>query len=115
VRTSKAAKRVGNVGVFVNVRPAKGLARGAKSAHDPFYWRWINFGWTPASRANGGFGTAGRRQRAAARIGSPNAKARPGVGFLEAGAAKLGAALEAFKAAIGPQIAKLNKPKAPAP
>lgn len=69
VRTSKAAKQAGNVGVFVNVRPAKGATyrtetlrsrllgvkvkrstlksasqRGAKSRNDPFYWRFIHFG-----------------------------------------------------------------------
>lgn len=94
VRTSKMATRRGDVGVFVNVRPAKGAKRGAKSAHDPFYWRWINFGWRPAGKG---------------------ARSVPGAKFMEAGAAQLSAALDAFKAAIGPQIAKLNKPKAPAP
>lgn len=69
VRTSKVARREGNVGVFVNVRPAKGAQyrtetlrsrllgvkvkrrtlktvsqRGAKSKNDPFYWRWLEFG-----------------------------------------------------------------------
>ncbi len=93
VRTSRMAARRGNVGVFVNVRPVKGTRRGALSAHDPYYWRWVNFGWRPAG---------GRIRKA-------------GAGFLQAGAAMLGAALTTFKAAIGPQIAKLNKPKAPAP
>ena len=40
VRTSKLARRAGNVGVFVNVKPAKGGNRGAKSPNDPYYWRW---------------------------------------------------------------------------
>lgn len=44
VRTSKLARRAGDVGVFVNVRPAKGAARGAKSQNDPFYWRFVEFG-----------------------------------------------------------------------
>lgn len=44
VRTSKIARRRGDVGVFVNVRPAKGAQRGAKSPNDPFYWRWLEFG-----------------------------------------------------------------------
>jgi HK97 gp10 family phage protein len=44
VRTSKADRREGNVGVFVNVRPAKSGARGAKSPSDPFYWRFLEFG-----------------------------------------------------------------------
>jgi HK97 gp10 family phage protein len=84
VRTSKLARRAGDVGVFVNVRPAKAADRGARSRRDPFYWRWVNFG-------KSGF---------------------PGVGFLEKGAAKLGQALELIKRAAGPAIDKLNKPKA---
>lgn len=44
VRSSKAARRSGDVGVFVNVKPAKGSARGAKSRTDPFYWRFLEFG-----------------------------------------------------------------------
>lgn len=44
VRTSKAARRAGDVGVFVNVRPAKRGARGARSKDDPFYWRFLEFG-----------------------------------------------------------------------
>ncbi len=91
VRTSKLARRAGNVGVFVNVRPAKGAKfsggrqvrasqRGAKSPNDPFYWRFVEFG----------------TKRAAPRK------------FLTTGAAKLGAALDAFKQAIGPALAKIN-------
>ena len=87
VRTSKISKRKGDVGVFVNVRPAKRGQRGAKNPNDPFYWRWLEFG----------------------------AKHMQGRGFLQAGAQRLGEALQVFKRAIGPQIAKLNKPKAPAP
>ena len=44
VRTSKADRKAGDVGVFVNVRPAKAGARGAKNPNDPFYWRWLEFG-----------------------------------------------------------------------
>lgn len=67
VRTSKAARSAGNIGVFINVRPAAGAKyktqkgadilgsykrrvkvkesqRGAKSKTDPFYWRFVNFG-----------------------------------------------------------------------
>lgn len=79
VRTSKVARRQGNVGVFVNVRPARGSKRGAKSPHDPFYWKFLDSG------------------------------------FLEAGAAQLNAAKDEFLRRIGPLIAKLNKPNAPAP
>lgn len=110
VRTSKQAKKAGDVGVFVNVRPAKGAKfrtttrsvlgivkikqrqvvrssqRGAKSPNDPFYWRFLEFG-TKRSRE---------------------------FSFLRPAAAKLSEALEKFKAVLGPQIAKLNThPKAP--
>jgi HK97 gp10 family phage protein len=44
VRTSKADRRAGDVGVFVNVRPAKSGQRGAKTPNDPFYWRFLEFG-----------------------------------------------------------------------
>ena len=68
VRTSKESRKAGNVGVFVNVKPAEGAKyrttsvkrvaglkitdrqlkkasqRGAKSKLDPYYWRWLEFG-----------------------------------------------------------------------
>jgi len=87
VRTSKLARRKGDVGVFVNVRPAKKGARGAKSKTDPFYWRWLEFG-TRFMRS---------------------------VGFLQAAAKQLPQALAVFSREIGPQIAKLNNPKGPQP
>lgn len=107
VRTSKLARRRGDVGVFVNVRPAKAGARGAKTGKDPYYWRWLNFGWNPAGRGTGGFGSAGKRyRRKLNKAGS--AKVRQGWHFLEAGGKMLGAALDKFKTTIGPQIQKLN-------
>lgn len=87
VRTSRLARSKGNVGVFINVRPAKRGQRGAKSKTDPFYWRWLEFG-------------------------SAKMAARP---FLQPAAQRLVEALEVFKAKIGPAIAKLNRPKAPPP
>lgn len=44
VRSSKETNRTGDVGVFVNVRPARGADRGGDSPNDPFYWRWLHFG-----------------------------------------------------------------------
>lgn len=111
VRTSKIARRAGDVGVFVNVRPAKGAKfrtetstlfgvkikrsrqvrasqRGARSPDDSYYWRFIEFGTQTGTRA---------------------------FKFLQAGAGKLPEALREFIRVIGPQIQKLNKPKAPAP
>jgi len=111
VRTSKIARSTGNVGVFVNVRPAEGAKfkttttrffgfkisarkqtrqsqRGAKKPNDPFYWRFIEFGTKTGTSA---------------------------AGFLRKGADKLPQALQVFIAKIGPQIARMNRPKAPAP
>jgi HK97 gp10 family phage protein len=108
VRTSKAAQRNGDVGVFVNVRPAKGAVyrtstrvvkgakvrqrtmarasqRGAKSPNDPYYWRFVEFG---------------------------TRRARP-IPFLRVAVKSLTQALEVFKARIGTQLARLNAtPKA---
>lgn len=111
VRTSKTARAAGDVGVFVNVRPAKGARfatrrasflglkvrqrvqvrasrRGAKSPHDPYYWRFLEFGTATGTRA---------------------------FGFLQRGAERLPEALQVFIAKIGPAIEKLNRPKAPPP
>ena len=87
VRTSKLARRRGDVGVFVNVRPAKPGQRGAKSRVDPYYWRFVEFG-------------------------TKFAAARP---YLQKGAGKLGEALQVFIAKIRPAIARLNQPKGPPP
>jgi HK97 gp10 family phage protein len=85
VRTSKASKRRGDVGVFVNVRPVKGIRSGARSSNDPFYWRWLNFG----------------------------NKWKTGAGFLEYGASKLPEALSIFNAKLTQAIAKLNNKQTP--
>lgn len=87
VRTSKLARRRGDVGVFVNVKPAKGSKRGKDNPDDPYYWRWVEFG---------------------------TKFARPSP-FLQSAASKLSDALGVFIKNIRPAIAKLNKPKAPAP
>ncbi len=51
VRASKTARRDGNEGVYINVRPLRGVAQvkkfgkaGAKNPNDPFYWRFLEFG-----------------------------------------------------------------------
>ncbi|MDT7836457.1 HK97-gp10 family putative phage morphogenesis protein [Aquabacterium sp. OR-4] len=81
VRTSKAARRAGDVGVFVNVRPAKRGQRGAKSPHDPYYWRWLEFG----------------------------TKKMAAIPFLQPASQRLSDALEKFKQVVGPQIDKMNR------
>lgn len=91
VRTSKRDKADGNVGVYVNVKPlTRGQIRSFKVAtgrggkdnpNDPYYWRWIEFGWAR----------------------------KAGAGFLQAGAGKLDAALQRIQSALGPAIDKLNQ------
>jgi HK97 gp10 family phage protein len=83
VRTSKLARKRGDVGVFVNVRPAKAGQRGAKSPADPFYWRFVEFG---------------------------TQVFRPGTGlqFLQRAARLLPQALQVFIDDVGPQVQKLN-------
>jgi HK97 gp10 family phage protein len=81
VRTSKAARRAGNVGVFVNVRPAKTGQRGAKSGRDPFYWRFLEFG----------------------------TKKMRSFGMLQSGAKKLPEALRIFQSAIGKWFERAEK------
>lgn len=108
VRTSKEARRRGDVGVYVNVKPAAGAKfrtstskilglklktrtqtrasqRGANSPNDPFYWRFINFG----TRKMGG-----RR-------------------FLERGAQQLQQALRIFYSKMPAIFDKLNRRQTP--
>jgi len=80
VRTSKNARRAGDVGVFVNVRPAKSGMRGAKSKTDPFYWRFLEFG-------------------------TKKMAARP---FLKSASSRLPAALAVFQEQVGKWIAKTS-------
>lgn len=108
VRTSKIARRAGDVGVFVNVVPAKSSWRGAKSPNDPYYWRWLEFGRTAragqgAAKGIGGLIRVFGSRRALRAVGP-----LPAYGFLQAGARKLDAALRVIEQALGKQIAKLN-------
>lgn len=99
VRTSRASRQEGNVGVFVNVRPASGAKyktvggqrvktkasqRGATSKLDPYYWRFVEFGTRKMGK-------------------------RP---FLVPAANKLPAALAVFEREVIPAIEALNKPGA---
>jgi HK97 gp10 family phage protein len=113
VRTSKIARRAGDVGVFVNVRPAKRGQRGAKNPNDPFYWRFVN--WGTKAHAKGSKSGYTSRARLIVRRHTRSTGKTKAAKFMEAGVGMLPAALQIFKVQIGPQIAKLNKPKAPAP
>ena len=84
IRNSKDTNRTGDVGVFVNVKPAKGGDRGKYSPNDPFYWRFVHF----ATKTN--------------------KNPRP---FLSIGATQLeGPALAAIEKSLGPDIQQLNLP-----
>jgi len=117
VRTSKLARRSGNVGVFVNVRPLTkaqrigGKWRGKVDPRDPFYWRFLEFGWNPAGFDRTKAGKRERRRLNA--IGAPKRKA--GAEFLQTAAKRLPAALPVIEAKLRTAIAKLNQRKAPAP
>ncbi len=80
VRTSKLDTRAGNVGVFVNVKPAKAGNRGAKNQNDPFYWRFLEFG--------------------TKKMGARS--------FLQPAAQKLGAALNVFEESIAKWMHKVD-------
>lgn len=51
VRNSKMARRQGDEGVFIGVKPLtkndrkRYGYRGAKNPNDPYYWMWQEFGW----------------------------------------------------------------------
>jgi HK97 gp10 family phage protein len=80
VRTSKEAKRDGDVGVFVNVKPLKKSQRSARNPRDPFYWRFIEFGTKKYSTE----------------------------GFLRPAAKQLGEALKIFERALGKWFVKIE-------
>lgn len=96
VRPSKIIRRQGDLGVFVNVRPAQGAKvrkvggkrigvrlseRGANNPRDPFYWRWLEFG----------------------------KKGFAGVGMLQTAAKKASSAIAAFERTLGPLVQRLNR------
>lgn len=93
VRTSKQAKAAGDVGVFVNVKPAKGASRGANNPNDPFYWQWLEFG----RKARAASGTT----RAVGAIAPKR--------FLSNSAAKFPEALAVVEASLRKQMAKYEK------
>lgn len=127
VRTSKAARRSGDVGVFVNVRPlkakqirafkARGGGKAANNPNDPFYWRWLEFG------RQGRAGVSGRLPTRILRSGGSRyvqgRKARrpvaplPAVRFLQRAAQRLGDALRKFEEVLGPALVRLNNRQEP--
>jgi len=92
VRTSKRDRKTGDVGVFVGVKPLPKGQRGAKNPQDPYYWRWQEFGWTPATGKRGSSGRLYRRLS----VKRGDARKIPGKRFLRDAAAKLTDALPPF-------------------
>lgn len=87
VRNSKLARKAGNEGVFVGVRPLRGARTkklgkaGANNPNDPFYWHFLEFG-------------------------TKKMAARP---FLRPAADKSSQVIDVFMKRVVPQIEKLNK------
>ena len=114
VRTSKQARKAGNVGVFVNVQPPtkKSGKRGADSPDDPYYWRWLEFG----RSGRGGRSGAGVR---VSRVRGQNVAVRrrvkravgpiPAMRFLQRAAGKLPLALSKIEKSLGPAIHRMNR------
>ena len=101
VRPSKFARRDGNDGVFVSVRPLRGSRQkklgkaGANNPNDPFYWFFQEFGWQP---------------RAPKKRKGPRAQRVPGRYFMTSAAQTKGQeAISVFMNRVVPQIEKLNE------
>jgi len=101
VRPSKFARRDGNEGVYVSVRPLRGsrqkkLGRaGANNPNDPFYWVFQEFGWQPRAPKKGK---------------GPRAQRVPGRYFMTSAAQTKGQeAISVFMNRVVPQIEKLNE------
>ncbi len=104
VRTSKRDSKAGDVGVFVNVRPAKSATRGADSPKDPYYWRWIEFGRSAGATRRKVSGSGRKRVTIPVRVGAI-APAR----FLADSADAFPAALVKIEAGFVKAVAKLNQ------
>ena len=91
IRASKVDKRQGNIGVFVNVKPAKGADVGARSKKDPFYWRFINNGWSPGNRKK-------KTRKGKMRTVKKPVYSIRGVKFIKSGATKLPESLKIIEA-----------------
>ena len=106
VRTSKLASRRGNVGVFINVKPLRGAGRtgpGSKNPKDPYYWRWMEFGFNAAGKRTAGRGAAGKSYRRYANR-AVGFKKTEGFAFLRGAAKRTAEALGAIVAALGPAV-----------
>ena len=115
VRGSKFARQAGNEGVFINVRPLRGSRQkalgkaGAKNPNDPFYWRFIEFGFTATGPRKIKGGKLLRERNRKALIDSGRARWIPGKQFMTKAADNKGnEAIKTFMDSVVPQIEKLN-------
>lgn len=117
VRASKFARRDGNEGVYVSVRPLRGKRQiklgkaGNNNPNDPFYWQFVEFGTKPhvikSSPRKAMTWYAGPTQPPVVKqIHHPGTQP---VRFMTRAADTKGqAAVEAFMQRVVPQIEKIN-------
>lgn len=114
VGSSKFARRAGDEGVFIGVRPLRGARQaklgkaGATNPNDPYYWRFVEFGTGPHRIAAG----AGRRLALPPKfprvVSHPGAK---GARFMTSAAQQRGAeAVAIFLRHTVPRINAMNRP-----
>lgn len=117
VRASKFARRDGNEGVFINVRPLRGSRQkklgkaGAQNPNDPFYWLFQEFDTKPhrifARKGKTLAWTSGGKAMFKKGVQHPGTK---GKRFMTHAAESKGqAAIAKFMAQVVPQIQKLNE------
>jgi HK97 gp10 family phage protein len=107
LRPSGRDRKRGDVGVFINVRPAKGGNRGGKNPRDPFYWRWLEFGRQIRSKGQRvEYATGGRVKVRSVRANTGEQRAAK---FLQNTAALFPQVLSRFVAEIKPAFDKLAR------
>jgi len=107
LRPSGRDRKRGDVGVFLNVRPAKGAARGGKNPRDPFYWRWLEFG--RQIRSKGQRVTYASSGRLRVRTVRANTGRQEPAKFLQNAAALFPQILQRFTAEVKPAFEKLAR------
>ncbi|MFY9326492.1 MAG: HK97-gp10 family putative phage morphogenesis protein [Georgfuchsia sp.] len=117
---TKASKRIngrnGEIGVYISVRKRKGLGgkASARNPFDPFYWRFMEFGFTTKTgkkRAIAG-GTRSREIARKALINAGQARWIEGSHFMErAFDANTNSAIDIFKTRLKTRIDKANTRK----
>lgn len=115
IRASKFARRAGDEGVFVSVRPLSGARQkklgkaGAANPNDPYYWWFQEFGFTAVGRSRIKGGKIRRFLQRVSRAKQGQARAIPGKRFLTTAAKSKGEeAIKTFMSTAIPIINKLN-------